>query len=164
MANINSIRAIKLKQGSIVIIDAEDYDLISQWKWHYNNGYAARVIRDKDKKLLKIIWMHRIINRTPDGMETDHVNGDPLDNRKSNLRSCTHAQNLRNQRAQKNRSSKYRGVVFDKENKKWRALIKLSGKRYCLGRYLSEHDAAIAYNKAALNLFEEFAYQNIISA
>ena len=103
-----------------------------------------------------------------DKRECDHKNRNPLDNRRANIRICTHQENLFNQTKQvsyggKPCSSKYLGVFWDKEKKKWRASITLNRKGYNLGRFSSELAAAERYNEAAQELFGEFANLNDLS-
>lgn len=153
------MKRILLSQAKFALIDDDDFDYISQFKWSYSNiGYAVRV---KEKKP---ILMHRIINNTPDGMETDHKNQNTLDNRKVNLRTCTSSQNKRNRGRQKNNTtSKYKGVCWDRRRKKWHPQIVSRGKKYYIGRFTCEKQAARAYNKKALELFGEFACLNEVA-
>ena len=91
----------------------------------------------------------------------DHIDGDPTNNRRSNLRNCTQHQNSMNSRKRKNdASSKYKGVSWDKGRKKWRAYINLMRKQLFLGRFDNELEAARAYNDKAVELYGEFAHLN----
>lgn len=93
---MKGIKLIPLDQrGSVVIIDAEDWEKIRHIKWHKNDsGYAVwRGIKNGVKRTIR---MHRVINDTPDGLVTDHINRNRLDNRKSNLRSVTQKENMQN--------------------------------------------------------------------
>jgi hypothetical protein len=90
----------------------------------------------------------------------DHINGNGLDNRKSNLRICTHQQNCENSRKRKKSFSKYKGVYWSKNAKKWVAQITIDGKSKHLGYFELEEDAAAAYDKAAVKYFGEFACLN----
>lgn len=90
----------------------------------------------------------------------DHINQDRLDNRITNLRASTKSQNLYNRGATTKNTSGYKGVVYCKQTGKWRAVIYQNGKRHCLGRYNLKHDAASAYNEAALEYHGEFACLN----
>lgn len=104
--------------------------------------------------------MHLSVMGHPYGMKTDHVNRNTLDNRRSNLRVCTHSQNLANSvRAINNRSGK-KGVCWKKENNKWCVQIGYHGVRTHVGYYDSIEDAAMAYDNKAKELFGEFAYIN----
>lgn len=110
--------------------------------------------------------MHRLIARASDGEVTDHRDGNGLNNTRENLRSCRQAENLRN-RAKSTRhaaTSQYKGVYWAKDIKRWRAYVEVDGKRRWLGCFMSEHEAAEAYNRAALDLHGEFARLNEISS
>ena len=95
-------------------------------------------------------------------MVVDHINSDSLDNRRSNLRVCTVSQNNMNSAIGRNNKSGYKGVSWDKTNKKWRAGIKAKGKSVSLGSFNSKKDAARAYNEAAKKAYGEFAKLNIL--
>ena len=96
----------------------------------------------------------------PGKLEVDHINGDGLDNRRSNLRLCTRRQNSMNQKKQKNCTSKYKGVSWSKRRKKWAAAITLYGKYKSLGFFDDEEEAAQAYRVAARKYFGEFALKD----
>jgi hypothetical protein len=105
--------------------------------------------------------MHRLIMNTPKGMDTDHINGDSLDNRRCNLRICTHAQNQRNLKKILG-NNKYKGVSLFKKTQKWRARIQINRMGLHLGYFDTEEEAAKAYNEAAEKHFGEFSRINII--
>jgi hypothetical protein len=107
--------------------------------------------------------MHREIAGPGPGQVVDHINHDGLDNRRCNLRVCSHAENVRNQRGQYGRSSRYKGVSRDRRLGKWRAQIWHNGKHTYLGLHDSETAAAEAYNAKARELFGEFAYLNEVT-
>lgn len=158
------MKQISLTQGKFAQVDDEDYDYLNQWKWCANkkpneNYYAVRrasILQGETKE----IRMHRIIMKTPDGMECDHINHNGIDNQKSNLRNCTHGQNMKNRTSAKNASSKYLGVYWYKVNKKWRATISINGKVTHLGTFKTEIEAAKAYNIMAEKHYGEFANLN----
>ena len=104
--------------------------------------------------------MHRVIAGTPDGMETDHRDGDTLNNLPDNLRNCTNIQNQCNRGKQANNKSGFKGVTWYKRSKIWRVQIKVYGKVIHLGYYLIPEQAARAYDKAAKKYFGEFAKLN----
>lgn len=150
---------------SIVIVDDDDFELVSKNKWHIKLGYACRngFINGKRGN----IYMHRIIANTPNGLCTDHINGNGLDNRKCNLRCCTASQNQMNSRPHKdNTLSKYKGVSrykSEKQRKKpWRAMININKKAKFLGCFETETEAAKAYNDAAIQHHGAFAKLNKI--
>jgi hypothetical protein len=157
---------IKLSQSQVTLIDDEDYEWLSKFKWHYsqggNTGYAKRDIWVKGKG--KVLKMHRIILglNFGDKRQADHINGNGLDNRKGNLRIATKTQNSCNRDKQINNTSGYKGAFWVKAKKKWKAQIRSNGKSYHLGYFNDVIKAAKAYNKGAIKHHGEFAYQNII--
>ena len=94
----------------------------------------------------------------PDNMVVDHINHDTLDNRRSNLRICTHKQNLANRKKHKLATSKYKGVRRINRKTPWEAEI--SGKY--IGVFKTEKEAALAYNTKAKELFDQYAYLNAL--
>jgi len=145
---------IYLTKGFYTLVDNEDYSFLNQYKWYYKNGYAARHNPDKSPK--HILMHKQILNQSN---FIDHINGNKLDNRKSNLRVATKSQNAANSRKRKG-SSKFKGVYWDKSKNKWKAAIGFKNKRITIGRFSSELEAAKAYNKAAIEYFGEFARLN----
>ena len=156
------MQKIELTQGKYAIVDDGDFDDLNQFNWcFHNSGYAVRGVRVSGKVTLQ--WMHRIITNCPADMDVDHINHDKLDNQKSNLRVCSTSENCHNQQMHSvAKTSRFKGVYFDKQANKWRAQIKLNNKNKYLGLFTNEIDAAIAYNNAAIELFGEFAYLNVI--
>ena len=152
------MKKIKLTQGKYVLVDDEDFDWLNQWKWlaFDNNGhfYAAR--RPKSG----IVFMHRLILESGKGNIVDHANQDTLDNRRSNIRLCTRAENQANRGSSKGSASIYKGVTWDKRGKKWCAAIKVDGKSIALGRFEDEVEAAKAYDKKHIEVHAEFACPN----
>ena len=105
--------------------------------------------------------MHRQILNAPHFLLVDHINRNGLDNRKANLRTATYTQNSRNrQKTNKNTWSKYKGVTFDYRRKKWLARIVVNRKKRHLGSFNNELDAGRAYDRAAGELYGEFAVLN----
>jgi AP2 domain. len=153
---------IPLTQGHVALIDDEDYELVSQYKWcaRWSPGmrsyYAVTNIRKPDGKRIHL-QMHRLITNAQKGEVVDHINHNTLDNRKSELRLCTHSQNLHNQGRNSKNTSGYKGVHWYKRYKKWQAQIKLNGKKIHLGYFSTPEEAHAAYCKAALELHGEFA-------
>lgn len=137
------------------LVDVDDFDFINSFKWALSTrGYAQRC----DGK--KTVFMHRVINKTPEGLATDHINHNGLDNRKANLRTSNQSQNGGNRRPNRNTTSKYKGVCWCNKTKKWPATIKISKKLHHLGYYTNEDDAADAYDVAAEKYYGEFAFFN----
>ena len=159
-------KEIQLTQGKVALVDDEDFEYLNQWKWYvqkWNVGYyAVRNVRN-NKKYIGYQSMHRLLsNNNNKSLITDHVNGNTLDNRKSNLRICSFSDNNKNRKISKNNSTGYKGVVYDKRNKKFIAKIGLNKKQIYLGYYIDPIDAARAYNAAALKYHGEFAHLNKI--
>jgi len=158
----DGVRLIPLTQGKFAIVDAEDYPRLARYKWHCSMDghtfYAYTFRRTKGKK--KRVFMHRQIMNAPKGRLVDHIDGNGLNNRKSNLRLCSAAQNARNKRPAPNCYSKYKGVTWHKHHKKWYVRICKSGKSTHLGCFDNEIDAALAYDRKAAELFKEYAYLN----
>lgn len=159
------MREISLKNGRIAIIDDEDYEIVSQYRWYLlkgkNTEYACHK-KTENAISLPTILMHRLVMNAPKGSQIDHINGDGLDNRKCNLRFCSHQENSRNSPKNWRGTSKYKGVGLCKRRKKWRARIKLNNKQVEIGCYNTEIEAATAYNMVALANFRQFARLNYI--
>lgn len=155
------MKQIPLTQGRVALVDDEDFERLNQFKWcaHKigNSYYAARHL---DRKHL--IGMHRQILNVSIGLVVDHINGDGLDNRRKNLRLCTHAQNLWNTRKhrRKTTTSRFIGVSWWTIGKIWRAVIWANGKQILIGSFHSEQDAAKAYDIKAKEIRGEFAVLN----
>jgi hypothetical protein len=139
-------------------IDDEDFDLINKMKWNVRRQYDRQFYFTSNR-----IWLHRLIVNCPKDVVVDHINGDTLDNRKSNLRICTKLQNQYNQKKHKGkRHSRYKGVTFRKnlKSKPWEAFVYKDGKSKRLGYFATEKEAALAYNNAAKDAYGEFARLN----
>jgi len=155
------MKQLPLSRGLYTLVDDADYDFLSMWKWsakqYRNNCYAVR--RDKSNKIIK---MHReLLSLTNPKIEGDHINGNGLDNQRKNLRTCSHQQNICNQRKSSANSSGYKGVSYRKDIGKWDAYIKVNQKRIWLGCFKIKEDAARAYDDAARIYFGEFARPNL---
>lgn len=146
--------------GKYTIVDDEDYERSLCVKWNLNpEGYVTRSTPRKNGKQ-STIGIHRFITNAPSGYLIDHINGDRLDNRKSNLRLCTRRENARNAGAQKRTSSNYKGVSWDKHRNKWRVQIRTYEKQLYIGIFADKIEAAHAYDAAALKYHGEFARTN----
>lgn len=155
------MRRIKLLSGNVALVDDEDFDYLNQFKWQESNGYAVRrhhIKMNNGKQIRIMMRMHRIINNTPKGFFTDHVNGQKLDNRKNNLRTATKSQNGLNRTKQKNNTSGFKGVSWHTQTKKWIAQFTTFGKHYSLGLYDDPREAHKAYLNFVSNIDEEFSH------
>ncbi len=164
------MKEIELTQEQVTLVNDEDFEWLNQWKWfaHYDwRGkcfYAQRnAPRIKDKRV--IIHMSREIIKCPKNLQVDHADGNTLNNQRYNIRICTSTENLRNRRPWINCTSKHKGVGWHKQTEKWIARIYTRDifdqpMNIFLGLFNSEEEAALAYDKAALREFGEFAYFN----
>ena len=147
----------KKAAGRVALIDDEDYELVSRHKWYtlaYETWIYACATSPGSGGSGKL-RMHKLITGYP---LTDHINGDGLDNRRSNLRPATVAQNNHNARGWSDSSSRFKGVTWHQRDRKWQAAIKVNGTSRYLGYFISEEDAAAAYAAAALEIQGEYAY------
>ncbi len=162
------MREIPLTKGYVAIVDDEDYAALAgdrwfvidqglrryAWRWEY-----ARDGRGTRRRLI----MHRLIVQAPSHLEVDHIDGDGLNNQRSNIRLCSKSQNQGNQRIRSG-TSRYKGVHWSAGKLKWEAKIKVSvdGRKLTryLGRYADEAEAGRAYDAAARERWGEFARCN----
>lgn len=161
-------KIIQLSGDKSSIVDDEDFDWLSEFKWSFNGGYAARTQSVKKREAVsskeaKTLYMHKEILKHYGLFSEygDHKNKDKLDNRKDNLREANNQQNCCNSSKQKgNCKSRYKGVTWYQNRNKWRARITNKGKCILLGFYDSEVDAALAYDVGSLYYHGEFGSLN----
>jgi hypothetical protein len=151
---------LPLSQGYETIVDDEDFDWLNQWKWTaslHTGGKIYAYRQDYRGRRPKCILLHRLILSCPDDMQCDHINGNGLDNTRSNIRVCTSKQNHGNRRP--NHGHRYIGIRRTPHGT-WSAQIRILGKVTRLGIFETAEDAAAAYNAAALLVRGEYAYLN----
>lgn len=152
-------KLIPLTKGQSAIVDDGDFEWLSQWKWYAQpNSHGGFYANRHDAG--RLVAMHRLVNDTPDGFVTDHIDGNGLNNRRANLRTATQLQNMMNRHGKRGGTSVYKGVWADpnpRNRKLWRSAIRLNGKLKYLGRFETEEDAAAAYARASFDHFGEFA-------
>lgn len=162
------MKEIPLTQGQVAIVCDCHYHLVKDYKWFSQwddvteTFYALRGASMTERLLgsAHTIPMHRVINGTPKGFNTDHKNHDTLDNQCVNLRTATASQNRYNQGKMRHNKSGYKGVNLHKGDGKFHARIMVNSKRIHLGYYDTPEEAAHAYDKAAKELHGEFAQLN----
>lgn len=152
---------IALTKGKFAIIDDDDFDLVSKYKWQVNefrNGQFRATARESRKKGHACIYMHRLIMNVKDrNIHVDHIDGNMLNNTRNNLRICTNQQNRFNSKTYKTNTTGYKGVYQNKTNNRFYAYINAGGKRLNLGGYSNAEDAYKAYCAAAKCIHGEFA-------
>lgn len=156
---------VVLASGHVLIIDDEDADLIGGYKWRVKDGINNHVKRGtsfikEGKKVNQTIYLHRLIlekhGHCLDGMHVDHINRNPLDCRKSNLRVALCRENARNTSLRKDNTSGFKGV--SKASRwGWQAAIRVDGKRIYLGTFKTPEEAYEVYKKAAKEYHQNFA-------
>lgn len=159
------VMRIPLTNGLYALVDDADYPLVSQWEWSCRarkgkrTQYVLRHYRENNQT--KTAYLHRVILNAPPGTAVDHKSGDGLDNTRANLRLATLSENNRNiSKPRHGISSRYKGVNWDRQSKKFRAQISFDKQRKWLGRFDSEVDAAWAYDREARSLHGGFANCN----
>lgn len=152
------IAYVPLTRGYEAVIDAADVELVSAFNWQAFVGshtiYAQRTDQSGGKR--KTVRMHRVISCASSDLEVDHINGNGLDNRRANLRSATHQQNLQNQRISSINKVGFKGVSWHKRASKWRARITVGGRESNLGLFASAKDAHAAYVDASIRMHGNF--------
>ena len=152
----DSIRYIALTKGMFATVDAADYEWLGQRKWHVSG--RAKVYAASNWKG-KRVYMHRLIMNPPPGYVVDHIDGNGLNNRRSNLRICTQMQNQWNRRGMQGTSA-FKGVSYNKEMHKWEAAIIVNKKKHPCGFFEDEDEAALACDRKAWELCGPYARLN----
>ncbi len=150
------MKKVKLTRGKFATVDNDVYEKVNKYNWYYiEGGYAARDDFSSGKR--KMVYMHRFIMDPPEGMVIDHINGKKHDNRKENLRICTHRQNSWNAKKRTDNKSGYRGVSWDKSKQKWGVRLKV-GNLYKFGGYFTNKiEASKRYGELVEKYRDEFS-------
>jgi hypothetical protein len=148
-------KLIQLTQGKVAIVNDDDFERLNKFRWYFCKRYAVRDVIVNGKK--ETIYMHRLVTEAPDDLEVDHINGDGIDNRKENLRLCTHAENSRNRGRAKHNTSGHKGVWFSKQSNRFIAETRLNGKKIHVGSFKTAEEASEAYKAKALEVHGDFA-------
>jgi len=146
------------KHGTFdVLYSKEDQDLINSHTWGIaklgNRFYPKTDIKNADGKY-RTKFLHGLIMGTPKGMHTDHISGNTCDARRENLRVCTPTENQRNRGKNKNNTSGFKGVSWNKASKKWVPYIQYGGKKIHLGTFDTREEAARTYDRKVIELWE----------
>lgn len=166
-------KLVPVSGGNFALVDEEDYEKVMAYSWQFSHGYAQRHMSNKECKEQGVprktmARMHRIICGVTANLDVDHINTNGLDNRKSNLRPATVSQNIAWARKQfmarpdAVTTSRFKGVSWRSDRHRWTAYCGTGANRAHLGCFQSEEEAALAYNKKALEMYGEFARLNEI--
>ncbi len=149
-------KSIPLSHGKFALVDDDDFERVSKYKWHYDKvtGYARACVNGK------WLFLHRFIMGAVTGEIIDHKDTNKLICKKDNLRFCTKRQNHMNTKKPTTNTSGYKGVSWDKVRNKFTSQIKVNQKHIFLGRFEEAKDAARCYNEAAKKYFGDFANIN----
>ncbi|PRH05403.1 hypothetical protein C6T60_14415 [Burkholderia multivorans] len=155
------MKTIIARCGAEILVDDEDFDFLSTYSWTLKNGrYPIAYEWNKEKRHTETVYMHRMLMglHGPRGaLIVDHMDGNTLNNTRSNLRICTYSQNNSNRGKSPNNTSGYKGVYFHKQMQKWQAQIMVNERNIYLGLFDDPAVAHEAYKKAALEYQGEFA-------
>jgi len=152
-----------------ITIDTEDHPKVEGRRWYVGKSTSHKYkdvfyVKSNGKRMgagkrEPTVRLHRVITSAPKGMQIDHINGDPLDNKQSNLRLVTNAENQHNQ-GKRGGSSRYKGICKVKSRakipgpSKWEARIRVSGEKKYLGTYTTQEEAARAYDLGVVRFRE----------
>lgn len=157
-----SIVEIPLTKGKVALIDAADFDLVSRYKWRAfcsRGNWYAQTDLSRSGGRRKTVFMHRLLLGVDGNYKVDHRDGDGLNNRRKNIRCATEAQNQMNRKARYG-ASRFKGVSYNAHTRMWLARIVYSQQTACLGHYVTDAMAGLAYDLAAERLFRTFANLN----
>jgi len=151
-------KALRLHKGASTTLDDADYDRAKAFHWHKTtNGYVAGYVVEQGGRR---VYLHRWLLDAQPGQFVDHIDGNKLNNRRSNLRLVTRSQNQANRRHNRTSRSRYKGVTWHKRRKRWMARIQVRGRRITIGYFNDPLQAAYEYDAFARNYFGEYARIN----
>ncbi len=157
------MKEIKLTKGQYALVDDEDYANLNQFRWQVNGKgkpgnsfYAVRGINGQGQDA-PTVRMHREIMEAKKGQIVDHIDGNSLNNQRSNLRFCTTRENALNSKHRINNTSGYRGVSWNKQIEKWSVDLWYYGKKVHMGYFIDKERAVDAYKKAAKEHYGKFS-------
>lgn len=157
-------KQIPLTQGQVALVDDEDFERVMQSRWqagrrHNDMFYASRYVYLGPHHYTREL-LHRFILNAPPDKQVDHIDGNPLNCVRSNLRIASHGDNQHNRGKSRVNKSGYKGIFWHSIGKKWCAQIKVNRHCYHLGLFAKLEDAARAYDTAARRLHGDFAHPN----
>lgn len=161
---IESVVFIPLTQGKVTVIDFDDFEAVREFKWHAHlsrKRWCARRNSSVGNGKQKTLFLHRFL--VPGFPQVDHIDMDPLNNRRENLRGCTGSQNQHNSKTRADNTSGFKGVGWRAYHKAWCAQICFQNKNVHIGYFSTPEKAAKAYDAAAKRYFGKFARVNFPS-
>jgi hypothetical protein len=155
------MRKIHINDHVEALVSDGDFDRLSKMKWHLAHGYAVHGIYTHGIGSRQKAMHHYVLPQKP-GFVTDHIDRNPLNNQRENLRYATFAQNSRNSFRQRNNSSGFKGVSWLERDKRWTVWIHIDGQNRYLGSFQDKYEAAYAYNRRAIEVYGDFSWLNSI--
>jgi len=159
------MKLIELTQGRVAIVDDEDFEWLSKWKWYFHRslscktGYAQRTNRSGKQQTLPMhVTIMRRHGNWSRGKEVDHINTCDCDNRKENLRLATRDVQVINKQRRADNTSSITGVHQRNDDNKWHARITVNGRRMSLGTFTHKKDAIAARRQAEIKYFSEYRH------
>jgi len=134
-----------------ILIDLESVPLLNKYRWSLSSRYIATRIK------CKMVMLHHLLLPRKEGFVTDHINRDPFDNRKANLRYATAQQNSWNSFP---KNGAFKGTTFNKRYKKWRTMVMIEGKKTLIGDFDTQEESLLAYDFTVSNERGEFSVTN----
>ena len=151
------MKEVKLTQGYVALVDDEDFERVTLHKWHAIKSTNGRTVYARTRIGKTYPRMHQFLTNE---LDTDHHDGNGLNNQRNNLRKATRSQQVANGSIRNTNTSGFKGVSWHKQINLWRAYIVVGAKQKHLGCYANREEAARAYDVAALQIFGEFAKLN----
>jgi hypothetical protein len=142
------------REQARVVLDADDAALVMGYRWSAvvtSHATYADGVLSCDRSVRR--YMHRLITAAPEWADVDHIDGDGLNNRRSNLKVVSHKENLENRRLESRNTSGYRGVTWSKTRAKWLAVVMHDGEAHHVGAFDDVHEAGRAAHEARERLF-----------
>lgn len=155
----------KNKNKFWALVDNDDFEELNKYRWYVSRGFRENYYAVRTYNLHSIKYsecMHRKILKAKAKEFVDHKDGNGLNNQRANIRICTKSENAMNVGLNSKNKTGFKGVVWDKDRGQWRTTIRVGGKYKFLGRFYDKKEAAVAYNRAAIKYFGEFANINKI--